>query len=139
MINLKHRRLELGLTMSEVAKAIGVSEATISRYESGNIKNMRRDRVAKYAKILQVNPSEFITEEADYLEDNSNISIEAYIKGDNSGVQAIKGETVTINHCPDSQNEIEKEICSILSKLNLRERTELLTIIYDYMDKHKKS
>lgn len=63
MVNLKQRRLELGLTMAEVAKAIGVSEATVSRYESGNIKNMRRDRVAKYAKVLCVNPSEFIIEE----------------------------------------------------------------------------
>ena len=50
MIDLKSRRLELGLTMLEVAKAIGVSEATVSRYESGNIKNMRRDRIEKYAK-----------------------------------------------------------------------------------------
>lgn len=65
MIDLKQRRMELGLTMAEVAKAIGVSEATISRYESGNIKNMRRDRVAKYAKALCVNPSEFILEEDD--------------------------------------------------------------------------
>ena len=57
MIDLKARRLELGLTMLEVAKAIGVSEATVSRYESGNIKNMRRDRIENYAKILKVNPA----------------------------------------------------------------------------------
>ena len=42
--------------MLDVAKAVGVSEATISRYESGNIKNMRRDRIEKYAKILKVSP-----------------------------------------------------------------------------------
>lgn len=60
MIDLKSRRLELGLTMLEVAKAIGVSEATVSRYESGNIKNMRRDRIEKYAKILQINPAVLI-------------------------------------------------------------------------------
>jgi repressor LexA len=46
--------------MLEVAKLVGVSEATISRYESGNIKNMRRDRIEKYAKALQVSPSEFL-------------------------------------------------------------------------------
>ena len=57
MLNLKQRRLELGLTMLDVAKAVGVSEATISRYESGNIKNMRSDRIQKYATILQVSPS----------------------------------------------------------------------------------
>ncbi len=60
MLNLKERRIELGLTMLEVAKLVGVSEATISRYESGNIKNMRRDRIEKYAKALQVQPSDFL-------------------------------------------------------------------------------
>lgn len=57
MYDLKSRRLQLGLTMAEVAKAIGVSEATVSRYESGNIKNMRRDRIEKYSKILKVDPT----------------------------------------------------------------------------------
>ena len=60
MLDLKQRRIELNLTMLEVAKLVGVSEATISRYESGNIKNMRRDRIEKYAKALQVSPSEFL-------------------------------------------------------------------------------
>ena len=60
MFDLKQRRIQLGLTMLEVAKLVGVSEATISRYESGNIKNMRRDRIEKYAKALQVSPSEFL-------------------------------------------------------------------------------
>lgn len=54
MVDLRQRRKELGLTMKQVADAVGVSEATISRYESGNIKNMRRDRLDKYAKALQV-------------------------------------------------------------------------------------
>lgn len=60
MLDLKQRRIELGLTMLDVAKLVGVSEATISRYESGNIKNMRRDRIEKYAKALKVSPSEFL-------------------------------------------------------------------------------
>ena len=33
--------------------------------------------------------------------------------------------------------EIEKEICNILNSLNLRERSELLTIIYQFCDKCK--
>ena len=57
MLDLKQRRIELNLTMLEVAKLVGVSEATISRYESGNIKNMRRDRIEKYAKALDTTPA----------------------------------------------------------------------------------
>ncbi len=74
MIDLKSRRIQLGLTMLEVAKAVGVSEATISRYESGNIKNMRRDRIENYAKILQVNPAVLLGVEV-VKEDTSSIEI----------------------------------------------------------------
>ena len=62
MLDLKQRRLELGLTMLEVAKIVGVSEATISRYESGHIRNMRRDRINKYAKALNIDASLLIDE-----------------------------------------------------------------------------
>lgn len=54
---LKQRRLEVGLTLAEVAKLVGVSEATVSRWESGNIANMKRSRIAALAKALQVSPS----------------------------------------------------------------------------------
>lgn len=54
---LKDRRIELGLTMLQVAKKTGVSEATISRWESGDIANMRRDKIVSLANALQVSPS----------------------------------------------------------------------------------
>ena len=50
------RRRELGLTIDDVAKYVGVSKATVSRWESGEIDNMRRDRIAALAKILRVSP-----------------------------------------------------------------------------------
>ena len=43
--------------MLEVAQKIGVSEATVSRWESGDIANMRRDKIVALANALQVNPS----------------------------------------------------------------------------------
>lgn len=54
---LKGRRLELELTLKDVAKRVGVSPATISRWESGDIANMRRDRIAALAKALQISPA----------------------------------------------------------------------------------
>lgn len=54
---LKDRRLALGLSQKEVAEYIGVSEATISRYESGAIANMRRDKINLYAAILRTSPT----------------------------------------------------------------------------------
>lgn len=60
---LTERRKELGLTMKQVADAVGVSEGTVSRWESGAIANMRRDRIRDLAKVLQVRPTFIMTGE----------------------------------------------------------------------------
>ena len=43
--------------MREVANSVGVSEATVSRWESGDIRNMRRDKIAALARTLDVSPA----------------------------------------------------------------------------------
>lgn len=54
---IKFNREKLNLTMNDLAKLVGVSAPTIQRYESGEIKNVRRDKIAKLAKALDVSPS----------------------------------------------------------------------------------
>ena len=54
---IRIRRKELKMTLKEVANAVGVSEATVSRWESGDIKNMRRDKIAALARVLDVPPA----------------------------------------------------------------------------------
>jgi transcriptional regulator with XRE-family HTH domain len=51
------RRLELNMTMKELAQKVGVSEGTISRWESGDIENMKRDKIAALARALEVPPA----------------------------------------------------------------------------------
>lgn len=53
---IKARRQELGLTIREVADRVGVGASTVSRWESGNIANMRRDKISKLAKVLDLDP-----------------------------------------------------------------------------------
>lgn len=62
--NIIHsRRTELDLTMKQVADAVGVSEATVSRWEAGNIKNIKRDKIALLSEALKLSPLTFITGE----------------------------------------------------------------------------
>ncbi len=56
-VKLRDRRVELGLTQQDVADYVGVSEGTVSRWESGDIGNMRRDRIVAYANVLCVSPA----------------------------------------------------------------------------------
>lgn len=53
---IKGRRLDLELTLQEVADIVGVSKSTVQKWESGNIENMRRDKIALLAKALNVSP-----------------------------------------------------------------------------------
>lgn len=71
---LYQRRKQLKLTQKEVADAVGVSEATVSRYEDGNIVNMRRDKIAAYAKILRTTP-DFIMNGAPENSEKNNDNI----------------------------------------------------------------
>jgi len=54
---IKNRRIELNMTMKEVADKVGVSEGTVSRWESGDIANMRRDKIMALAKVLDLSPN----------------------------------------------------------------------------------
>lgn len=53
---LKEMRNKLSLTQRQVAEYVGVTEATVSRWESGEIDNMRRDKIARLAEILKISP-----------------------------------------------------------------------------------
>mgnify|MGYP000375103447 CR=1 FL=1 len=54
---LKSRRLELNLTLKDISEKVGVTIPTISRWESGDIANMRRDKIVSYAMALNISPA----------------------------------------------------------------------------------
>lgn len=69
---IKQRRLELGLTLEDVGKVVGVSKTTIQRWESGVIENQRRDKLELLAKALHISPGELLGwETSDYDDDDS--------------------------------------------------------------------
>lgn len=54
---MKQSREKQGMTLAELGKKIGKTEATVQRYESGNIKNLKNDTIENIAKALNVNPA----------------------------------------------------------------------------------
>lgn len=57
---IKSLRMELGLTLEEVGKIVGVGKSTVRKWESGQIANMRRDKIALLAHALQISPTELM-------------------------------------------------------------------------------
>ena len=54
---IKERRIALNLTLAQVADRLGIQEATMQRYESGAIKNLKHETVVKLADILYCHPA----------------------------------------------------------------------------------
>lgn len=57
---LKQRRVELGLTLEDVGKIVGVSKGTVQKWESGFIDNMKRDKIALLSNALKISPLKII-------------------------------------------------------------------------------
>ena len=60
---IRTRRLELNLTLQNVADFVGVGKGTVQKWESGLIKDMRRSNIASLAKILNVSPALLLKDE----------------------------------------------------------------------------
>lgn len=54
---IKRLREELGLTLEEVGNIVGVGKSTVRKWETGDIANMRRDKIAKLAVALHTTPA----------------------------------------------------------------------------------
>lgn len=53
---IKERRELKRLTLEEVGNYVGVTRSTVRKWETGDIENMRRDKIAKLSEILEVSP-----------------------------------------------------------------------------------
>jgi repressor LexA len=53
---IKERREQKGLTLEEVGEYVGVTKSTVRKWETGDIENMKRDKIAKLAEVLSVSP-----------------------------------------------------------------------------------
>ena len=60
---IRSRRMELGLTLEEIGSYVGVGKSTVKKWESGYIKNIKRDKIALLSEVLKLSPLTFITGE----------------------------------------------------------------------------
>lgn len=88
---IKERRLALDLTLAEVAERLGVKEATVQRYESGEIKNIKHETIGRLATMLQCSPMYLMGWEQTHvvLEDDHKDIIRKYEQLDAKGKHTV--------------------------------------------------
>jgi repressor LexA len=56
-----NKRKALNLTLEEVGKYVGVGKSTVRKWETGDIENMKRDKISLICEILQLDPLIFVS------------------------------------------------------------------------------
>lgn len=59
-LKIKQKRKSLSLTQLQLAEKVGLTESSISRYESGKIATMPTSTVNKICKVLNIEPAELL-------------------------------------------------------------------------------
>lgn len=54
---IKACRKRIGMTQEELAKALGIQNSAVSKYEKGRVDNLKRSTIAEMARIFGVEPS----------------------------------------------------------------------------------
>ena len=67
---IKQRRMELGLSVDEVAEKLGKNRATVYRYESNEIENLPVGTLEPLAKILETTPAQLMGWEDEEQDEN---------------------------------------------------------------------
>ena len=113
---IKQRRLELGLTLEEVATAVGVAKSTVKKWESGQIASMRQSKIVALAKVLRVQPTYLVIEDEP-------------IKTNYNGIIGDENSHNTIIVTNDEVfGEIEAELLALCKKMTVQQKAKLLTI-----------
>lgn len=89
-INIRRRRESLGMTQEQLGEYVGLTKASISKYEDGKIKQMTIDMLAAFTRALKVHVDDLIGKESEtesdkvleMIKSDTNIRMVAKIGGE---------------------------------------------------------
>lgn len=117
---IRFRRNQIGKTLDDVAKDVGVSEGTVSRWESGEISNMRRDKIHLLAKSLCISPIQLLDLDDVDLQELAELS-----------------SVFTLNESTAlSDNELTKSIYELLGQLTPIELEKVAAFVQGLLASH---
>lgn len=86
---IRNRRKELGMNQTDLAKAVGTTNATVSRWESGDIGKMKSSHMMAVSRVLGLNISLFFRRN-DILTVDEEKLLFFYRKSDDNMKAAVK-------------------------------------------------
>lgn len=121
---LKLLRARQDMTLEEVAKAVGVTRATIQKYENGIISNIPSDKIEALARVLRTTPAYLMGWDTD-----TNSTTEKDTLKPQKTRQYITLEKVEKINNP-STNDDEESLLNLYRELNQEGKEKL----YGYAD-----
>ena len=132
-LRVKDIRKSKGITQEELGAKIGVTKATINKYETGIVVNLKRTVIEKIAAALEVTPG--------YLMgwNNEVAGVQVGSVQTNNGVIGHASAPVTISNGdgPRALSKEEIELLRIYNQLGVRSRIELLSTAIELEEKGK--
>lgn len=122
--NIKKYRKEANMTLKELADKIDLTEATVQKYEAGNIKNIDVEMLKKIADALGVRPEQITEWESkeQYLEYRESKNANATAKLIKKYNQLTKGHQKAVLALIDSLLDCQDN-SRLLSQKNIRQET----------------
>lgn len=87
---IKARRIELGLSVEELAKRLGKNRTTVYRYETGYIENLPIDILEPIAEALQTTPQYLMGWEKTQKNNDAIADIIVRLRSDNDFFSLVK-------------------------------------------------
>ena len=126
---VRTQRKRIGKTLEEVGKAVGVAKATVQRWESGEIKDIRREKLVKLAVALETTPAYLMGWDSPKWEKDM---IEDYWRGNDEEKMALVEKYGVCDEIHTHYIAMTKQLSDICAskQLNLTDHERNLIVAY---------
>lgn len=113
---IKKLRVKKGLTQEQLGEILGVGKATVQKYESGQIQNLKTAHIKKLCELFGKKPHYFIFDDLDKYENNDEKIFDKISATHGDIIAQIFKRSLTLNEkgremllqCAIDLNEIER-------------------------------